>query len=97
MLTPPDVPAVPAIAVELLRNCIATPKVGRARQDQIRVAVRPICDAARKSQVMPEQLLISLKQLCHSLPEFERMRGAYERSAFLDEVVTLAIDEFYRT
>ena len=45
---------------------------------------------------MPEQLLISLKELCHSLPEYERIRGARERSAFLDSVVRLAIEEYYR-
>ena len=88
---------VPPAAIELLRNCIQAPKAGKAANEEIRAAVAPICAEARRFHVMPEQLLISLKELCHSLPEYESIRGARERGLFLETVVKLAIEEYYRT
>jgi hypothetical protein len=88
--------AIPSAAIERLRGCITSGATGKAAKDQIRAAVAPICDEARRTSAMPEQLLVSIKELCHSLPEYERMQGAVERSAFLETVVRVAIEEFYR-
>ena len=85
------------VAIEQLRACIRAPKAGKAGREQIRAAIAPICEEAKRSAAMPEQLLVSLKELCNSLPEYGRMRGASERGAFLDTVVSLAIEEFYRS
>jgi hypothetical protein len=46
---------------------------------------------------MPEHVLVLLKEVCRSLPEFGRMGGAVERNLFLDTVVSVAIEEYYRT
>jgi hypothetical protein len=88
---------VPVVAVELLRKCILSGKDGKDATEQIRAAVAPICAEARRAQAMPEHLLVSIKELCRSLPEFEGIRGARERAAFLDMVVKLAIEEYYRS
>jgi hypothetical protein len=88
--------AVPSVAVELLRSCIQSGKDGGDATEQILAAVAPICAEARRAQAMPEHLLISIKELCRSLPEFDGIRGARERGAFLDLVVTLSIEEYYR-
>lgn len=96
VFTSSDRIAVPVAAVELLRSCIQSRKDGKANAEQILAAVAPICAEARRAQAMPEQLLVSLKELCRSLPEFEGIRGARERGAFLDMVVKLAIEEYYR-
>lgn len=88
--------AVPVATVELLRSCIQSRKDGKAATEQILAALAPICAEARRAQVMPEHLLVSLKELCRSLPEFERIGGARERGAFLDTVVKLTIEEYYR-
>lgn len=97
VLTSSDRIAIPTIAIERLRTCIRSPQQGKAGNDELRAAIAPICEEARRSDAKPEQLLVSLKELCHSLPEYGRMRGARERNAFLDAVVTLAIEEFYRS
>jgi hypothetical protein len=89
--------AVPANAVELLRESITARKDGLAREEKIRTAAVLICDEAHRMDAMPEQLVVSLKELCHSLPEYETIRGARERDAFLSAVVTLAIEEYYRS
>jgi hypothetical protein len=96
VFTSSDRIAVPADAVQLLRNCIQSRKDGKGANDQILAAIAPICAEARRSQAMPEHLLISIKELCRSLPEFESIRGARERDGFLDTVVKLSIEEFYR-
>ena len=88
--------AVPANAVELLRESIRARKEGRAIDEKIRSAAALICAEARRTDAIPEMLVVSVKELCHSLPEYESIRGARERDAFVSSVVTLAIEEYYR-
>lgn len=88
--------AVPPGAVETIRQSIAGRKVAPKINDRIREALALICDEAHKSQVMPEHLLVTLKDLCRALPEYERINGAREREEFLNALVTTAIEEYYR-
>ncbi len=87
---------VPTRAVELLRNCLTAKRDGKPVAEKLRAAIAPICAEAHRSQAMPEQVLISVKELCHTLPEYERIRDAGERVAFLDTVVRMTIEEYYR-
>ena len=87
---------VPTRAVALLRNCIKAKKDGKPVAEKLRAAIAPICAEAHRSQAMPEQVLISVKELCHSMPEYETIRGARERAMFLDSVVKMTIEEYYR-
>lgn len=96
VFTSADRIAVPAVAVELLRNCIRANTDGKSVTEKLRAAIVPICAEAHRSQATPEQVLISVKELCHSLPEYDRIPGARERVAFLDTVVKLTIEEYYR-
>ena len=86
----------PPNAIELLRESIKARKDGRDLQEKIRSAAAIICDEARRSQAVPEKLVLSIKEMCHSLPEYEMIRGVKERDAFVSVVVTLAIEEYYR-
>lgn len=88
--------AVPPNAVELLRESIAARKNGSVVNEKIRAAAALICEEAHRLDAMPENVLVSIKELCHSLPEYEAIRGARERDAFVSVVVTLAIEEYYR-
>ncbi|HYN82652.1 MAG TPA: hypothetical protein VES88_14260 [Gemmatimonadaceae bacterium] len=88
--------AAPPNAVELLRESIKARKDGRALDEKIRSAAALISDEARRTDAIPELLVVSVKELCHSLPEYETIRGARERDAFVSAVVTLAIEEYYR-
>jgi hypothetical protein len=88
--------AVPPHAIEILRDGIKGRKSTPVINDRIREAIALICDEAHKSEAMPENLLVTLKELCHSLPEYERISGAREREAFLNTLVTTAIEEYYR-
>ena len=64
--------------------------------ERVREALVMICDEAHRSDAMPEHLLVTLKELCHSLPEYERIGGT-QREIFLSTLVTTAIEEYYRT
>lgn len=88
--------AVPANAVELIRDGIRAGNDARLVTEKLREAAAIICAEAHRTDAMPEQLLISVKELCHSLTEYEHIRGASERDAFLDAVVRVAIQEYYR-
>ena len=90
--------AVPPNAIELLRESIKARKEGSgsALNEKIRSAAALICDEAHRTEAVPEKLLMSIKELCHSLPEYETISGARERDAFVSVVVTFAIEEYYR-
>jgi len=87
---------LPPHAVEILRQSIGGRKTAAAINDKMREALGLICTEAHKSKVMPEHLLVTLKELCHSLPEYERISGARVREEFLNALVTAAIEEYYR-
>lgn len=87
---------LPPHAVEILQQSIGGRKTAPVITDKIREALGLICADAHKSKVMPERLIVTLKELCHSLPEYERISGAREREEFLNALVTAAIEEYYR-
>jgi hypothetical protein len=86
----------PPNAIELLRESIKARKEGLSLTEKIRTAAALICEEAHRSEAVPEKLVLSIKELCHSLPEYEMISGARERDAFVGMVVTLAIEEYYR-
>jgi hypothetical protein len=96
VFTSSDRIAIPSVAIEQLRQCMKSGATGKAAKEKIRAAIRPICDEARRASAMPEHLLVSVKELCHSLPEYEQMDFAVERNVFLETAVRVAIEEFYR-
>ena len=63
--------------------------------EEIRSALRELCDDARRNQVRVEQLMIAIKQGWTSLhSEHPRVRSAGP-DALLTHIITLCIDEYY--
>ena len=50
---------------------------------------------ARARDILPEQLLVSLKELWNTLPEVRAMTDAGEQVRLLQRVVTMCIREYY--
>jgi len=50
---------------------------------------------ARAREILPEQLLIALKDVWNSLPEVRAMTDAREQIGMLQRVVTMCIKEYY--
>jgi hypothetical protein len=72
-------------------NTEASPRAG----DDVRRALRELCDDARRNQIRVEQLVIAIKQGWLSLhTEHPRVRSAGP-DGLLNQVITLCIDEYY--
>ena len=50
---------------------------------------------ARERAILPEQLLIVLKDVWNSLPEVRSMTDVHEQIGLLQRVVTMCIKEYY--
>jgi hypothetical protein len=50
---------------------------------------------ARARAILPEQLLIVLKDVWNTLPEVRAMKDAHQQVALLQRVVTMCIKEYY--
>jgi hypothetical protein len=100
-LTPRTIPesTIAALRELLLRmlhdeppsNAEGTPRTS----DELRDAMRELCDDARRNQVRVEQLVIAIKQGWTSLhTERPRARSAGP-DGLLNQVITQCIDEYY--
>ena len=54
-----------------------------------------VATEARASNILPEQLLVRLKEAWSSLPEVRAMRDSQEQARVLERVVTMCIREYY--
>ena len=100
-MTPRTIPestiaALRELFVHMVRDEPTADREGRARAgDEVRRALRTLCDDARLHDVRIEQLVIALKQGWSSLhSEHPRPRAAGPND-LLNHVITLCIDEYY--
>ena len=54
-----------------------------------------VATEARAKKILPEQLLVTLKETWSSLPEVRAMNDAGEQVRLLQRVVTMCIREYY--
>ena len=59
------------------------------------VSLSLLADEAREKHILPEQLLIVLKELWNSLPEVRAMTDSKQHARLLERVVTMCIKEYY--
>ena len=81
--------------VKALRSVLQAHARGRAAEGELRRAIRLVCREARREHLRPEQLIVAVKQTWYSLPEIRELSSGDARTALLDHVVRLTIDEFY--
>jgi hypothetical protein len=98
-LTPRTIPesTITALRELLLRMLHDEPQQSaHARgSEEVRLALRELCDDAHRNQVRVEQLVIAIKQGWTSLhSEHPRARSAGP-DELLNQVITLCIDEYY--
>jgi hemoglobin-like flavoprotein len=61
----------------------------------LRSSLLLIATEARSRSILPEQLLIALKELWNTLPEVRAIPDASEQVRLLQRVVTMCIREYY--
>ena len=71
---------------------IQTPSQGEA----LHAALHALAREARDRSILPEKLLIALKEIWYGLPSVQRMKEQDERLQLLQRVVTMCIKEYYR-
>jgi hypothetical protein len=100
-LTPRTIPesTIAALRELLLRMTREEPQSSAAgaahASDELRGALRDLCDDARRNEVRVEQIVIAIKQGWTSLhSDHPRSRSAGP-DELLNQVITLCIDEYY--
>ena len=61
----------------------------------LQAALGLVSTEARARHILPEQLLVMLKELWNTLPEVRAMTDAGEQVRLLQRVVTMCIREYY--
>ena len=82
--------------IEAVRSALVayvqTPSRGEALHDALHI----LAQEAHDRSILPEQLLITLKEIWYGLPSVQRMKEQDERLQLLQRVVTMCIKEYYR-
>ncbi|HEX5437248.1 MAG TPA: hypothetical protein VFW98_08810 [Gemmatimonadaceae bacterium] len=60
-------------------------------------ALRNLSREAHAKSLQAEQVLVTLKQLWHSLPDVQRARTRAEQARALEHVIAMCITEYYET
>jgi len=63
--------------------------------DALQGSVLLVASEARARNILPEQLLVRLKEAWSSLPEVRAMRDSHEQARLLHRVVRMCIREYY--
>ena len=83
-------------AERVLRHAVESRHAGGDPHDVVRRSLRSLCRVARSSGVHAEQLVVLCKDAWRTLPE-ARGLGPETQRELLTNVISLCIDEFYRT
>jgi hypothetical protein len=91
----PHRPQLSAASVEALRSALQECLASAAETAALRPALRSIALEAREKQMRAEHLLVLLKDIWFSLPQFGGTEGGEVHNRLLQRVVTLCIREYY--
>jgi hypothetical protein len=86
---------VPTEVTELVRAVFRAWIVGATDDAELRATLRLLCDATRRQHLPPEQVLIVLKGVCRSVPEFGDTRKRNGIDDRIARAVTMCIEEFF--
>jgi len=81
--------------IESVRGALVRYVDAPARGDELGAALRRMAAEAHDRAMLPEQLLIVLKDIWHSLPGVRAMSDSTDQVRLLQRVVTMCIKEYY--
>jgi hypothetical protein len=87
--------ALPEETIESVRAALVRYVGAPTSGDELGVALRHMAAEARDRSMLPEQLLVVLKDIWHSLPSVRNMSDATDQVRLLQRVVTMCIKEYY--
>jgi hypothetical protein len=81
--------------IEAVRSALAVYVAAPSDGDSLRQALDGMAAEAREKSILPEQLLVVLKDVWYSLPSVRAMREPTDQVRLLQRVVTMCIQEYY--
>ncbi len=88
---------LPSAHQELLRNALDGGAAGKIITQEQRTAIRQICMAPEKQSFAPEDFLIAFKLALANAANDVGIPPGPERNDFLARLVSVCIEEFYRS
>lgn len=81
--------------VQALADLLASMAERQPKREQIRTAVRPVCEQARQDQLDAIDLVKLVKQLYAGTGNARAAAHAPERQQTLERIISVCIDEYY--
>lgn len=81
--------------IEAVRSALIQYVDAPARGDRLQAALHAMAAEARAKAILPEQLLIVLKDIWYSLPAVQASGASSEHVRLMQRVVSLCIKEYY--
>lgn len=82
--------------VARLRTALSAYLAHPGDRNQLQAALITLADDARAKSILPEHLLVMLKDVWNGLPAVRGMTDSTEQVTLLQRVVTMCIKEYYR-
>jgi uncharacterized protein (DUF2267 family) len=80
---------------EALRSALEQYAAATVHGNTLHIALRSMAIEARTKAILPEQLLVVLKDVWYSLPSVRAMNEPADQNRLLQRVVTMCIKEYY--
>ena len=81
--------------VDRLRAALAQFVIDGGETGELRDALCRMAREARTKEILPERVLVMLKDVWHALPDVRNAADPREKSRLLQRLVTLCIKEYY--
>lgn len=81
--------------LKAVRLALHGAETGSEHAAALQASLLLVAAEARANNILPEQVLVRLKEAWSSLPEVHAMHDAHEQARLLERVVTLCIREYY--
>lgn len=91
----PDQPVLSVETIEAVRSALALYVAGRQDGERLQETLRVMADEARERSMLPEHLLVVLKDIWYSLPGVREVQEPADQIRLLQRVVTMCIKEYY--
>jgi hypothetical protein len=81
--------------IDVVRSALVQYVVRPSDGEPLRQALGDMAAEAHEKSILPEQLLVVLKDVWYDLPTVRAMRDQAEQTRLLQRVVTICIKEYY--
>jgi hypothetical protein len=98
MMAADSVPPSPTLsddARRALRQALTTYLADPSRPDELRAALATVAAEARERSILPERLLVALKEQWYALPDVQRTPDVSDQSRLLQRIVSMCIRAYF--